>query len=98
MKKLLLLTSFVIGLCVGVSSQVFAVNVIVGKEVGKDPYFQMNSANLNTMNSYIIPVKNDIDPTSYEELKYRLQKDPTAMFGYKLVTDYKGSFKDKVTQ
>ncbi len=64
----------------------------------EDPYYIMNSANLNTMNSYIIPVKNDIDPTSYQELKYRLQKDPNARFGYKLVTDYNGSFKDKLTQ
>lgn len=98
MKKLLLLTSFVIGLWMSVSSQVFAVDVIVGSGVANDPYFQMNSANLNTMNSYIIPTTNDIEPTSYQELKYRLQKDPTAMFWYKLVTDYTGSFKDKVTQ
>lgn len=64
----------------------------------EDPYYIMNSANLNTMNSYIIPVKNDIDPTSYEELKYRLVKDPNARFGYTLKTDYQGSFKDKITQ
>jgi len=64
----------------------------------EDPYYIMNSANLNTMNSYIIPVKNDIDPTSYQELKYRIQKDPTARFWYTLVTDYNGSFKDKLTQ
>ncbi len=64
----------------------------------KDLYYIMNSANLNTMNSYIIPVKNDIDPTNYEELKYRLVKDPNALLWYTLKTDYKGSFKDTITQ
>lgn len=64
----------------------------------KDPYYIMNSANLNTMNSYIIPIKNDIDPTQYEELKYRLVKDSNSILGYKFKTDYQGSFKDKITQ
>jgi hypothetical protein len=35
----------------------------------------MNGANLNTMNSYIIPSKNDIDPETYvqdSEWKYTI--------------------------
>lgn len=78
MKKLLLLTSFVIGLCVSVSSQVFAIDVIVGSGVANDPYFQMNGSNLNTMNSYIIPTKNDIDPETYSqdaEWKYKIVQE-----------------------
>lgn len=78
MKKLLLLTSFVIGLCVSVSSQVFAFDVIVGSGVVNDPYYKMNGSNLNTMNSYIIPTKNDIDPETYSqdaERKYKLTRE-----------------------
>ena len=72
--------------------------VDTGATKWKDLYYIMNSANLNTMNSYIIPVKNDIDPTNYEELKYRLVKDPNSFRWYTLKTDYKGSFKDNITQ
>ncbi len=85
-------------LCVVMISPVFALDVTVGSGVVADPYFQMNSANLNTMNSYIIPVDNDINPTSYEEMKYRLQKDSNALLWYSLVTDFTGSFKDTITQ
>ncbi|MCS6982821.1 MAG: F0F1 ATP synthase subunit A [Candidatus Absconditabacterales bacterium] len=70
----------------------FAVDIIVGSGVKNDPYYQMNSANLNTMNSYIIPVENDIDPQNYKELKYSIsfedgsltfQKDTSP--GYKII-------------
>lgn len=37
-----------------------------------DPYYEMNASNLNTMNSYIIPVQSNIDPTNYEDRKYQL--------------------------
>lgn len=74
MKKLLYLTIIVVWLLI--SAQTFAVDVIVGDAVKNDPYFQMNWANLNTMNSYILPVKNDIDPEKYSEdseWKYRIE-------------------------
>lgn len=61
-----------------VLSQVFAVDVIVGSGVANDPYFQMNGSNLNTMNSYIIPTKNDVDPETYgqdSEWKYKLTRE-----------------------
>jgi hypothetical protein len=38
----------------------------------------MNASNLNTMNSYILPTKNDIDPESYStdsEWKYKITKE-----------------------
>jgi F0F1-type ATP synthase membrane subunit a len=110
MKKISILTSIIFSLLfvwTGVFADTGSLAVVesgvvqwstTGTNEWKDPYYIMNSANLNTMNSYIIPVKNDIDPTSYQELKYRLVKDPAATFGYSLKTDYNGSFKDKVTQ
>lgn len=87
MKKLLLLTSMVCGLWMMVSSQVFAIDVIMGSGVINDPYFQMNSSNLNTMNSYIIPSLNDIDPVDYHQIKYSLHKDQDSRWGYSFVKD-----------
>lgn len=57
------------------ASPLFAVDIIVWSWVKNDPYYQMNSANLNTMNSYIIPVENDIDPQNYTELKYSISSE-----------------------
>ncbi len=39
-----------------------------------DLYYQMNAANLNTMNSYVIPAETKIDPTSYPSLQYRIKE------------------------
>ena len=64
MKKIGILTSIVFSLLF-VWTGVFAVDIIVGSGVKNDPYYQMNGANLNTMNSYILPTKNDIDPEKY---------------------------------
>jgi hypothetical protein len=49
--------------------------IIIGTDIAQDPYFQMNSVNLNTMNSYVVPVSGHIDPTNYQDRQYRLQKD-----------------------
>ena len=93
MKKLFILTSCIVGLVMSVSSQVFAIDVIVGSGVVNDPYFQMNGANLNTMNSYILPTKNDIDPETYSqdaEWKYRLTKEDGSR---KLIEDTTAGYK-----
>ncbi len=50
-------------------------SLVSGFYLAQDPYFQMNSANLNTMNSYITPIEVNIDPTDYQDHQYRLQKD-----------------------
>ena len=53
----------------------------------------MNAANLNTMNSYILPIKNDIDPATYSEdseWKYSLIKENGSR---KLVKDSTSGYK-----
>jgi hypothetical protein len=39
----------------------------------EDPYYIMNSANLNTMNSYIIPAEININPEKYPDYQYILK-------------------------
>jgi F0F1-type ATP synthase membrane subunit a len=39
----------------------------------EDPYYIMNSANLNTMNSYVIPTTIDINPEKYPDYQYILK-------------------------
>lgn len=39
----------------------------------EDPYYIMNSANLNTMNSYVIPTQTHIDPEHYPDYQYVLK-------------------------
>ena len=75
MKKILILTSMVCSFLF-LWASVFAIDVQIGKEVANDPYFEMNGANLNTMNSYILPTKNDINPETYmedSEWKYKIE-------------------------
>ena len=50
-------------------------NIVFGTAIADDPYFQMNSANLNTMNSYVVPVSGHIDPTNYQDSLYVLYRD-----------------------
>jgi hypothetical protein len=82
MKKISILTSIIFSLLfvwTGVFADTGSLDVVGSGvvqssavdtgNIGKDPYYIMNSANLNTMNSYIIPVKNDIDPTSYRRIE-----------------------------
>lgn len=40
----------------------------------EDLYYKMNGANLNTMNSYVIPQEAKIDPETYEPLRYQIHK------------------------
>ncbi len=100
MKKIGILTSIVFSLLF-VWTGVFAVDIIVGSGVKNDPYYQMNGANLNTMNSYILPTKNDIDPEKYSEdseWKYKINykngwfniiKDTTAWYkGIHIMSTY----------
>ena len=53
----------------------------------------MNSANLNTMNSYIVPAEFDIDPENYSQIKYRLEKNSDSFFGYSFVKDFSSGYK-----
>ncbi|MBP6911301.1 hypothetical protein KBC03_07045 [Patescibacteria group bacterium] len=39
----------------------------------EDLYYIMNSANLNTMNSYVIPTMSRIDPEHYQSYQYVLK-------------------------
>jgi len=39
----------------------------------EDPYYIMNSANLNTMNSYVIPTTITINPEKYPDYQYILK-------------------------
>lgn len=39
----------------------------------EDPYYIMNSANLNTMNSYVIPTQININPEKYPDYQYILE-------------------------
>ncbi len=64
----------------------FAIDIKVGQQVADDPYFQMNSSNLNTMNSYIIPAQARIDDvTSYPTIKYELKRDPNMLLWFRFI-------------
>lgn len=43
-------------------------NISKGIHFWTDPYYEMNAANLNTMNSYFIPAQANIDPSNYPDL------------------------------
>lgn len=80
MKKLLYLIIILVWLLL--TANTFAIDIIIGDAVKNDPYFQMNGANLNTMNSYILPTKNDIIPETYSqdsEWKYKVTYDNGAL-------------------
>lgn len=69
-------------------STVGAIDITVWADTAHDPYFQMTPANLNTMNSVIIPNVSHLEDTAhYPELKYTIQKDDTSLLGYSLVKD-----------
>lgn len=54
----------------------------VTTDVANDLYYKMNGANLNTMNSYILPTKNDIDPETYSkdsEWKYSISSSDNGL-------------------
>lgn len=61
--------------------------VDITTDIADDPYYQMNSSNLNTMNSYIIPDQNDVNPQAYDEIKYSFKKDANGFLGYSIFKD-----------
>lgn len=84
MKKLLYLTIIVVWLLM--TAHTFAVDVTLGKDISKDPYFEMNPSNLNTMNSYIIPTNAKLDNVeSYPTVKYSFQKNNNSFLWFTLV-------------
>lgn len=80
-KYLLYLMSWVILL----SSATYAADIVVEQNWAsntvreikewEDLYYIMNSANLNTMNSYVIPTEVDINPEQYTEHQYVLTNE-----------------------
>lgn len=86
MKKLLYLTIIMVWLLM--TAQTFAVDITLGMDIAKDPYFEMNPSNLNTMNSYIIPTQTKLENVeSYPTVKYSLQRNPDSMFWFTFVKD-----------
>lgn len=63
-------------------------SLVSGFFLGTDLYYEMNSVNLNTMNSYIIPVETKINPEHYDTMKYKLQKTDE---GYSLKSNFDGA-------
>lgn len=87
MKKILTFTSMVCSFLF-VWASVFAIDVQIGKEIARDPYFEMNPSNLNTMNSYILPTQTKLENVeSYPTTKYSLQRDNTSFLWFSLVKD-----------
>lgn len=79
MKKYLLFSLlWLFGIMPALAADIPVDSVLPPTEIKKieDPYYIMNSANLNTMNSYIIPATVQINPEKYPDLQY-IYKDWT---------------------
>lgn len=70
MKKIIITAAFILLLLSGLSWR----NPWWFFSPKEDLYYTMNGANLNTMNSYVVPSEAKINPENYEPLHYQLQK------------------------
>lgn len=65
---------------------------VVSASGDQDLYYIMNSANLNTMNSYVLPTHMHIDPMNYPVHQYVLTEDSNHHTA--LISNYNGQKKE----